>query len=65
MTTATVGGVFGRLWWFLTGIVAGWVITIRALRRRPGLGELASAGAVTLADVLEGTARLVRPNRGR
>ena len=54
-----------RLWWFVTGLIAGGLVTIRALRRRPTAGDLAEAAITTTADVLELTARAVRPNRNR
>lgn len=50
-----------RLWWFLTGLAAGGLVTVRALRRRPAPRDLKAAAAYTGADVLELVARLVRP----
>lgn len=54
-----------RLSWFVTGLVAGGVITIRALRRRPRARDLKSAALLTGADLLDLTARLVQPPRRR
>lgn len=54
-----------RLSWFLTGLVAGGVVTVRALRRRPRARDLKSAALVTAADVLDLVARLVAPPRRR
>ncbi|MDX1447899.1 MAG: hypothetical protein R3246_02455 [Acidimicrobiia bacterium] len=54
-----------RLSWFLTGLVAGGVITVRALRRRPRARDLRSAALYTGADVLDLAARLVQPPRRR
>ncbi|MGQ0847779.1 MAG: hypothetical protein ACT4OP_01425 [Actinomycetota bacterium] len=50
-----------RIWWFVAGLVAGAVVTVRALGRKPGLADLRAASTVTAADVLALTARLVRP----
>jgi hypothetical protein len=52
-----------RLWWFATGLVAGGVVTVRALRRKPTTSELRRAAAYTGADVLELAARAVKPPR--
>jgi hypothetical protein len=52
-----------RLWWFATGLVAGGVVTVRALRRKPTPAELRRAAAFTGADVLELAARAVKPPR--
>lgn len=54
-----------RLSWFVTGLVAGGVITIRALRRRPQARDIKSAALLTGADLLDITARLVQPPRRR
>lgn len=54
-----------RLSWFTTGLVAGGVITVRALRRRPRPRDLKSAALLTGADVMELAARLVQPSRRR
>jgi hypothetical protein len=54
-----------RLSWFLTGLVTGGVVTVRALRRRPQARDLKSAALVTAADVLDLLARLVAPPRRR
>ena len=52
-----------RIWWFLTGAIAGGFVTVRALRRRPTPAELRAAGARTGADVLDLAARALRPPR--
>jgi hypothetical protein len=53
-----------RMWWFLTGVIAGGVVTVRALRRRPRPRELRVAAAHTGADILGLAARMVRaPSR--
>lgn len=52
-----------RIWWFLTGLVAGGVVTARALRRTPKPGDLRAAAAHTGADLLDLAARAVRPHR--
>lgn len=54
-----------RLSWFVTGVVAGGVITIRAFRRRPRPRDLKSAALHTGADLLDLTARIVQPPRRR
>ncbi len=54
-----------RIWWFVTGVVAGGWITMRALRRQPTLVEWKDAAAVTGADLLDLAAKAVRPNRAR
>jgi hypothetical protein len=54
-----------RIWWFVTGVVAGGWVTVRALRRRPTTAEWRDAAAATGADLLDLAARAVRPNRGR
>ncbi|HEU4916922.1 MAG TPA: hypothetical protein VFV13_10210 [Acidimicrobiia bacterium] len=54
-----------RIWWFVTGVVAGGWVTVRALRRRPTSVEWRDAAAATGADLLDLAARAVRPNRGR
>ena len=54
-----------RIWWFVTGAVAGGWVTVRALRRRPTPVEWKDAAAATGADLLDLAARAVRPNRGR
>jgi hypothetical protein len=54
-----------RVWWFMTGVLAGGWITVRALRRRPTPIEWRDAAAATGADLLDLAARAVRPNRGR
>jgi hypothetical protein len=50
-----------RLWWFAAGLVAGGVIMVRALRRRPTTSDLKGAAIATAADLLEVTARMVKP----
>lgn len=57
--------MFDRLSWFVTGLVTGGVITVRALRRRPRPRDLKSAALQTGADILDLTARLVQPPRRR
>jgi hypothetical protein len=54
-----------RLSWFVTGLVAGGVITVRALRRRPRSPDLKTAAMETGADVLDVVARIVQPPRRR
>ena len=54
-----------RLSWFVTGLVAGGVIAVRAFRLRPRPRDLRSAALQTGADVLELVARLVQPPRRR
>jgi hypothetical protein len=52
-----------RMWWFLTGALAGGLVTVRALRRRPRPADLRAAAAQTGADVLDLAARAIRPPR--
>jgi hypothetical protein len=54
-----------RIWWFVTGVVAGGWITVRALRRKPTPTEWKDAAAATGADLLDLAAKAVRPNRAR
>ncbi|MFO7292539.1 MAG: hypothetical protein FWJ92_07805 [Actinomycetes bacterium] len=54
-----------RLWWFATGLLAGGLVTVRALRRKPSPADLKRAAAYTGADILELAARAVRPPRRR
>ncbi|HSJ28682.1 MAG TPA: hypothetical protein VLB67_10755 [Acidimicrobiia bacterium] len=54
-----------RLSWFVTGAIAGGVVTVRALRRRPHPRDLRAAVLQTGADVLDLAARLVQPPRRR
>jgi hypothetical protein len=54
-----------RLAWFVTGAVAGGVVTVRALRRRPHPRDLRTAALQTGADLLDLVARLVQPPRRR
>ena len=55
--------MFDRMWWFVTGLVAGGWVTVRALRRRPTPLELRDAALASSADLLDLAARAVRPNR--
>lgn len=55
--------MFDRLWWFGAGLLAGGVVTVRALRRAPDPVDLKAAAAVTAADVMEFAAKKVRPPR--
>ncbi|MGH8950008.1 MAG: hypothetical protein ACRDX9_01165 [Acidimicrobiia bacterium] len=57
--------MFDRMWWFVTGVIAGGFVTVRALRRRPTPAEWRDAAAATGADLLDFAARAVRPNRSR
>jgi hypothetical protein len=41
--------------------VAGGVVTVRALRRRPSTGDLKGAAIQTAADLLDVAARVLRP----
>ncbi len=50
-----------RLWWFAAGLVAGGVVTVRALRRRPTPSDLKGAAIATAADLLDVAARVVKP----
>lgn len=53
-----------RVWWFVTGVVTGGLVTVRALRRRPRPRELGAAAVHTGADLLGLAARVVRaPDR--
>lgn len=52
-----------RIWWFFSGVFAGGLVTVRALRRSPRPGDLKAAAAHTTADLLGILARLVRPPR--
>lgn len=56
---------FDRLWWFTTGLLAGGLVTVRALRHKPEPADLRRAAANTGADVLELAARAIRPPRRR
>jgi len=60
-----MGNMLARIWWFVTGLVAGGWVTVRALRRRPTAVELRDAALASGADLLDLAARAVRPNRGR
>ena len=53
--------MFERAWWFLTGLVAGGVVTVRALRVRPTPADVRTAALRTGADVLGLASRLVAP----
>ena len=59
----TIVSMFDRIWWFVTGVLAGGVVTVRALRRAPQPGDLRAAAAHTTADLLSLTAKVVRPPR--
>jgi hypothetical protein len=50
-----------RIWWFFTGIVAGVLITVRALKHTPNAPALRMAAAHTGADLLHLAARAIRP----
>ncbi len=63
--TSSLGAMLDRLSWFVTGLVAGGLITVRALRRRPRPQDLKAAALQTGADVMDLTARLVQPPRRR
>lgn len=54
-----------RVWWFVTGALAGGLVTVRALRRRPAATDVRAAAAHTGADVLELAARAVRAPKRR
>ena len=54
-----------RIWWFVTGVVAGGWITVRALRRKPTPAEWKDAAAATGADLLDLAAKAVSPSRAR
>ncbi|HJQ92172.1 MAG TPA: hypothetical protein VJ950_10725 [Acidimicrobiia bacterium] len=54
-----------RMSWFVTGVLVGGWITVRALRRSPTPGEWKDAAAATGADLLDLAANAVRPNRSR
>jgi hypothetical protein len=54
-----------RSFWFLTGVLAGGVVTVRALRRQPTLHDLGTAAVITGADVMGLAAKAVRPNGNR
>lgn len=57
--------MFDRLWWFVAGLVAGGLVTTRALRRRPSSSDVGKAAQQTAADLLDLAATLVRPKRHR
>jgi hypothetical protein len=50
-----------RLWWFVTGTLAGGLVTVRALRRKPARVDLKAAAVLTGADLLDLTAKAIRP----
>lgn len=54
-------GMLDRLWWFVSGLVAGGVLTVRALGRRPSRRELSRVAARTGAQALTLVARGLRP----
>ena len=49
--------------WFVTGVIVGGWVTVRALRQRPTPVEWKDAAAATGADLLDLAANAVRPNR--
>ncbi len=55
------GPMVDRLWWFVTGLVAGGILTVRALGRRPTARDLGRAAARTGSDVMRFAARGIRP----
>lgn len=55
--------MFDRVWWFVTGLFAGGVVTVRALRRAPNPVDLKAAAAHTSADLLAFVSRRIRPPR--
>jgi len=57
--------MFRRSLWFLTGVLAGAAVTVRALRRKPTLPDLRTAAAATGADVMGLAAKAVRPDENR
>jgi hypothetical protein len=57
--------MFDRLWWFLAGLFAGGLVTVRALRRRPTAVDLRVSATATAADALGLLSRLVRPKSDR
>ncbi len=63
--TSSLGAMLDRLSWFVTGVIAGGFITVRALRRRPRPRDLKAAALETGADVMDLAARLVQPPRRR
>jgi hypothetical protein len=63
--TSSLGAMLDRLSWFVTGVVAGGLITVRALRRRPRPRDLKAAALQTGADVMDLAARVVQPPRRR
>ena len=54
-----------RLWWFVVGLVAGGIVTVRAMRRRPSAVDLRSSATATAADALGLLSRAVRPKSDR
>ena len=50
-----------RLFWFGSGVVAGCVVTVRALHQSPRGIDLKGAALHTGSDVLRLAARMVRP----
>jgi hypothetical protein len=52
-----------RIWWFLTGLLAGGLLTVRALRRTPAPGDLRAATVHAGADALDLASRVIRPPR--
>jgi hypothetical protein len=54
-----------RLWWFVVGLVAGGIVTVRAMHRRPTAADLRSSATATAADALHLLSKAVRPKSGR
>ena len=59
------GAMLRRSFWFLSGVLAGGLVTIRALRRKPTRPDLRAAALATSADVMSLAAKVLRPNDGR
>jgi len=55
--------MFGRLGFFVLGLVAGGLVVVRALSRRPTPRELGESAIRTSADLLELSARALKPKR--
>lgn len=55
--------MFGRLGFFILGVVTGGVVVVRALSRRPTPAELRRSVIRTGADMLDLTARALKPKR--
>jgi hypothetical protein len=50
-----------RLWWFVSGALAGGWVTVRALRRRPSARDVGAAAVASGADLLDLAARIINP----